>query len=279
MIQSLLVGQGGTVRTFFTGRRPASCTVSLVLDDGTLAIAAQPCMVDPVNTTISAAVAAGDFDVPVTSNLFIVPRQRYLLGDEELTIKAVSANVVELWAPLVRDHAAGSAFQGLGITYVVDPSVTTEVWWDGQAVFTPDVGDAQTEVVDCVRRALPDLLISEIDIRKIVPKMAGALSAELDVLTAFADARDNMLMDIGGRDRAETILGVDHFRRLCAYRFWLDRAAEFGDEWAAQMAKIQNEYDRLKALVITEAPQGADDGTATTGAGTGAIDLFNMDYM
>ncbi len=269
MLQSVIKGRGGTIETYFLGGQPVSCTVSLYDGNGSAKVSAAAGVVDTVSTTISAAADAGDTEITVVSATGLVAGRRYLLGvspgAEVVGVKDIVGLVVTLWAPLVYGHASAETLKGLRVSCAVDATAAASVWWDGYAVFTPLTGDENTETVDCVRRKIPEALIDETDIRMIIPKDQAALSAELDRGLAYRAARDNMLMDLGGKNRAQTILGVDHFRRPCAIRFWLDRRTEFGEEWAPQMKVLEGEYERLLEQIVSQAPVDADQDGATNG--------------
>lgn len=277
MIQSLIVGVGGTVATYFCGRRPASCTVTITQSNGTAVVTGQACVIDPVNTTITVATLTGDYSLTVASATGVATGHRYLLGDEELTIKSIAGLVVQLWAPLCRDHAAGTTFQGLGVSAAIASNAQTLApWYDGQAVFTPDIGDPQGEVVDCTLRKIPDNLIGELDVRFVLPKLLQSVSQELDLVLAYRQARDNLLIDLGGKDRVNTFLGTDHLRRLCAHRFVLDRRLDFGAEWSPDFEKVQAEYDAQINKVLAQVPQVAADGTTTAPVLDGAMPMFDL---
>lgn len=269
MLQSVIKGRGGTIETYFLAGRPTSCTVSVYDGSGSAKVSAASGTVDTVNTTITEPADALDTTLTVASATGIVAGRRYLLGAnpgaEAVGVKDIVGSVVTLWAPLVYGHADNETFVGLRVSYAVDSTAAAGLWWDGYAVFTPLTGDENTETVDCVRRKIPESLIDHSDIRLIIPKEQHALSAELDLGLAFRAARDNMLIDLGGKNRAQTILGVDHFRRPCAIRFWLDRRTEFGEEWAPQMLVLEKEYERLIEQIISQAPVDADQDGATNG--------------
>jgi hypothetical protein len=282
MIQAILAGSagGGRIATVFTGRRPGSCVVSLSLPDGTPVVSGQTCVVDPVSTTVATDALTGDFSLTLASGTNVATRKRYLVGDEELSIRSVSGAVCQLWAPLTRDHLAGTAFLGLEVSAVIAPSLALALpFWDGQAEFTPDVGDSQIEIVDCVLRKLPDRLISEIDVRLVLPKLLNAVSAELDLNLSFDAARNNMLMDLGGRDRVHSFGGVDHFRRLCAHRFVLDRELDFGAEWAPDFEKVKLAYEQIRSQVTGQSPRQLADGTVTGPVWEANLPTLNLGRM
>jgi len=283
MIQRLACGKGGTVSTFFSGRRPASCTVTITKSDGTAIVTSQACTIDPVNTTVTIAATGGvTYQVQVGSTTGMATRARYLVGDEEVTVKQViDASNVLLWAPFMRDKPAGTPWLGLGVSAVIAnvPGVTDTPLWDAFAIFTTDLGDDQTETLQVVQRLIPKRLISEIDIRNVDPKLAGSLSQELDIFFAFDVARERMFIDLGDSQRADTFLGVDHFRNLCAHRFWLDREFEFGPEWKDQFERIRTEYDRLKRQVMAETSGLNADGTASAPTFSGAYPFIDLEVL
>lgn len=280
MIQALIKDRGGTVETYFLRRQAASCTYALYDGNGSQK-ATGTATVDPVATTLSVAATAGDTVVHLTSTVGLTPGYRYLLGSspqqESVGVKQVTTTGVELWAPLGYDHAVAEAVVGTRVSFDVSSSVAAQHWWDGYAVFTPDTGDENTETVDCVRRKIPEALIDETDIRLIIPKAAKALSAELDMPLAFREARDQLLIDLGGKNRALTMLGVDHFRRPAAIKFWLLRRLEFGDEWATQMDVLQREYDALVQHIIGQTPVDADQDGKTNGPGDRGYTVITLE--
>lgn len=269
MIQEVLVGRGDTISTFFVGTRPTSCTVTILDSEANALVTAASCTVDVVNTTLAAPALAGALTLTLTSGAGVTTRRRYLVGDEEVTLKSVSGVTANLWAPLNRDQPNGSPFQGLRVSYAVSPVIATSELFDLQAVFTPSTGDEQTEIVNFVIRKIPENLISEVDLRKLVPKSVMALSGETDMHQALRDARDELIIDLGGRERTSRILGVDHLRRLASIRFWLDRRWEFGDAWAGQMDAWQKEYEQSLAQTLAEVPEGNAAGGADAPAGAG----------
>lgn len=264
-MQALIKDRGGTVETYFLGRQPASCTVSVFDSEGSLKVDEATCLRDSVSTSLSSSAVEGDRSLSLASSSGIIPGWRYLLGDEAVTVKSITGATVTLWAPLARDHASGTTFKGLRVWCDVPSDKANAYWWDGYAVFTPDSGEPQTESVDCVRRMIPYALIDEVDIRDVIPKASLALSVELDLPRAFRQARDRFLVDIGGRNRAHTMLGVDHFRRPCALMFWLMRAFEFGAEYAEQFDRLQARYDELKKEIIAQTPVDTDQDGTTSG--------------
>ena len=268
MLQALLKDRGGTVETYFVDRRPTSCTVSIYDGSGSAKVDSAACTVDSVNTTTTASVDVDVDTISLASVTGIVAGRRYLLGGtvpEVVSVKAVAGSAVTLWAPLGLEHASGSAFQGLRVSYAVSGASCGALWWDGYADFVPDSGDVQTESVDCVRRKVPEQLIDVSDIRELFSEEQKALSASLDLPRAFRSARDQMLIDFGGKNRANTLIGTDHFRRPCAAKFWLMRRHEFGPEWQDAMTVLEREYDGLIQRLISQVPVDADQDGSTNG--------------
>lgn len=268
MFQSVVLNRGGTLETYFAGRSLTSCNVTLYTSDGTALVEDAACTLDTVSTTITAvAVAAtGETDVTLASATGVTAGRRYLVdGEEVVGVKELASSVASLWGPLAFSQGTGSTFKGMRVSYDVSASAAANLWWDGYAVFTPNSGEEQVESVDCVRRKIPQDLIDLSDVYQIIPKATKALSVELDLYRALREARDQMLIDFGGKNRANTILGADHFRRPCAIKFWLLRRTEMGDEWQAQMDILEKEYDRLIQDIISQAPVDADQDGATNG--------------
>ncbi len=280
MLQSILKGRGGTIETYFLDRQPASCVVNVYNGSGGLMVDSASCTVDTTSTTATTAARFEDDTITLASVTGIVPGRRYLLGGdtpEEVSVRSISGLTVQLWAPLANDHVVGATFKGLRVSYTVQAANAGSLWWDGYADFSPDTGDVQTEAVDCVRRKIPDVLISESDIQQIIPQDIKALSAELDVPRAFREAREQMLLDFGGKNRAQTILGADYFRRPCALKFWLMRRFEFGPEWKDQMDILAKEYEDLIERLISQAPVDADQDGTTNGPNDGGFTVITLE--
>lgn len=271
MIQQLMRNATGYVETYFLDRHVASCTVTIYNGDGGAVVSDAACEVDETDTALTAAAAEGATELAFTSDTDMVVGRRYLLGGtgetpESFTVRELTSTTATLVAPLVYDHAIGASVQGLRVWYDSTAGDVGSLFWDGYAVFQPvDGSREQTESVDCARRPIPRMLIDETDVRRVFPKDTNALSAEFDYRDGLLEARDQFLLDLGGKNRANTILGVDHFRRPCALKFWLMRRFEFGEEWQPILDKMQEEYERLIQKIISTAPVDSDQDGATNG--------------
>lgn len=279
MIQALLVGVGGELETHFIGRVPASCNVDVIDIDGTTKLVDNGvCVLDSatVNTTSTSAVAEDVTVVPVASAAGITTRRRYLFGDEEVTVKSVTGLNVTLCAPLERPHASGSTFVGMRVSFMVGAGVASAEKLNLRAVFKPNSGEYQAEAVEFAANVIPRLLISEVDIRKEFPKDKMSLSAELDLPAALADARDEMVLRLGGRHRAHVLLGIDHLRVGCRKQFWLSRRGDLGDAHRADMDQLERGYESWICMVDAQAPRVAGDGTVAAAPGKLAFPQMNL---
>lgn len=283
--QVLTKGVGGTVETQFLDRQPASCLVSVYTGEGSAKVSAQAATVDPINTTLNGAVAARATTLVLTSGTGVTVNRRYRIGtptgddenDEIITVKSISTNTVTTWAPLTLAHTTGDVFQGCRVSYAVTSTQADAVWTNGWATFTPNTGDTQTEAVECYLTKIPEFLCDETDLRLVFPKLGKNLDAELDLPRALREARDETLLDLGGKNRAHTFLGAAEFRRQAALKFWLLRRYSFGDEWTAQFTVMEAEYEKRKTELIATMPIDADqDGTTSgrndTGLTSGRLD-------
>ncbi len=166
-------------------------------------------------------------------------------------------------------------FHGTRAYLDVTSTEAANLWWDGYSLFAPvDGSDVQTETVDCVLRKIPEQACDETDIRRVFPKAAGMLDEELDMPSAIKEARDWFLIDLGGkgnggRARAMTVLGADHFRRPVAIKFWLQRGPSMGSDWADNIKALQTEYDRILEQIVSLVPVDGDQDGTTTGANDG----------
>lgn len=280
MIQVIRKGHGGTVWTDFVGRQSGSCSVDVYNDQGAHLVTSGVGVPDSVNTTITAEALAGDTQLAVSSASGIQGGRRYLIGGEEVGVKSVSGATLTLWAPLERNHDAGVAFQGVRVSYVVLAGAAAAAWADGYVVFTADDGTEQTEALHCSLHTFPDAMISGYDTRQVMPAQDKALSANLDLDLAYRAARDNFLIDLGGKAVAYSHLGVAQFRRLVSMRFWLDRALEFGLAWSADMTEFEKTYQRLIDKVVSVSPVDADgDGKTTQGPEKHALGGLDLEAL
>lgn len=270
--QVLTKNVGGTVETQFLDRQPASCLVSVFTGEGSAKVSAAAATVDTVATTLNGAVAAKATTVVVASATGIITNRRYRIGgtaageaDEVVTVKLVSGTTVTPWAPLGLAHSTGATFQGCRVSYAVTSTAADNVWTNGWATFTPPTGDTITEAVECYLTKIPDFLCDESDLRLVFPKLGKNLDAEMDMVAALREARDEVLLDLGGKNRAHTFLGAAEFRRQAALKFWLLRRYSFGDEWTAQFVAMEAEYEKRKTELIATMPVDADQDGTTTG--------------
>ncbi len=280
---SLIKNVGGTVETYFLDRQVTTCTVSVFTGQGTKKVDTATATCDTTSTTTAAIAEAGDTSLTLTSASGVVEGRHYLVGAtagseprEVVTAKSISGAVVELWQPLNYDHATGATFKGLRVSYAVSAGACDTLFWDGWADFIPGSGDVNTEVVYCVLRKIPDDLISEPDVMMVFPKGREMLDLELDLPRALREARDQFLFDLGGKNRAHTVLGVDAFRRPAAIKFWLLRRHTMGDDWQAQMKILQDEYDALLLKIIAQAPVDANQDGSTTGMDDGGSTMISV---
>jgi len=282
MIQALIKGRSGTIETNFLGARPSTCTVSLYTGEGATKVDEASATVDTVNTTLSAQALKGASSLALADDTSVVVGRRYAIGTqsstqprEVVTVASLASSVATLWAPLNYTHASASTFGGTRVSY----AVTTEadvLWWDGYADFTPDTGDVQTEVVDCVLRKIPENLIDETDVLRVFPKMGKILDTELDLPGALREARDEFLRAFGGKNRAYCALGADHFRRPAAITFWLLRRYALGPEWAAEMELMEKERDVLISKLESQIPFDNDQDGVTTSANDGGSTVIRL---
>ncbi len=283
MFQAVLKSVGGTIDTYFLGARPTTVTVSLYTGEGAVKVDAASATVDAVTTTLSAQALKGATTVSLASATGVVVGRRYGLGTtsstqprEVVTVRDLASSVATLWAPLMQTHASASAFGGTRVSYAVTSTQADTLWWDGYSRWTPDTGDVQEEVVDCVLRKIPENLIDESDIRGVFPNAPKILDATLDMKLALREARDEFLRFFGGKNRAYAALGADHFRRPTALTFWIMRAHSMGDEWAPTVERMEKERDVLIAKMESSIPFDNDQDGATTGQNDGGYTVIKL---
>lgn len=273
----LIKNVGGTVETYFVDRRPATCTVTLYSDQGSIKVDAASATVDPVTTTAS-VITAGTTTVTLADASSVVSGRRYILGttastapQEIVTVKSLASSTATLVHPTLYAHNAGDAFRGGRVYYTVASTAVTGTWFGGYAVFTPDAGDPLTEAVDCSLRKIPDYLCDLAYCYLVFPEGKAKLSARLDVSLALKEARNSFLRDLGGKFQVQCMLADDDLRYGCALRFWLMRRFEFGPDWTEMMDKLQAEYEHEVAKLQTQMPVDGDSDGVTTGPNDGGV--------
>lgn len=285
-IQIVTKGTGGTIETMFLDRHPSSCTVTLYTGEGTAKVTDAVCTVEPLSTTIAAVVEAGDTTIDLASATSCYVGRRYLIGTgpgsqspaETITVRSLTASTAVLSAPLMIDHAFGATVKGVRVSYAVTSTVADTVWWNGFADFNPhDGSDSQSETVECFLRKVPETGCDEVDLRRVFPAAAKALDVELDLWDARKQARDRFLYDLGGKNRANAFIGTDIFRDAVAMKFWLLRAFSMGDEWAAQLDRLQKQYDQLITDIQTQNPADNDQDGTTSGGDDGGFTVGRLD--
>ena len=271
-IQTLVKDVTSTLETFFYGARPTSCTVTLKTDRAATKINAAAATVDTVNTTTSAAVAAGATTIAVDSASGIVSSRRYILGvdastapQEVVTVKSVASSTATLFAATLFAHNSGDTFAGGRVSYDVPAASCDTTFWDGYAVFTPLTGDPITEVVDCALRKIPDDLISISDVQQVFPRAKEMLCAVLDVSKALTEARVKIMQDVGGPVRTSTMIGNEEFKYAASLAFWLRRRYAFGDEWVETYDKMAEDYEHVIAKLRAQIPADVDQDGITSG--------------
>jgi len=276
--QSIIKDIGGTIETFFATLRPATCTVSLYTDQGAAKVDAASATVDTVSTTASSATAVSATTVALASATGVVSGNRYIYGtlsstapQEVVTVRSVTASTATLAHPLIYAHNSGDAFRGGRVSYTVTVGAADGYWWDGYAVFTPDTGDPVTEWIDCTRRKVPDALIDKSDVLMIFPKGQKMLDSELDLPRALRQARDQFMLDMGGKFRALTIVGTADLKYVCALLFWIMRGPSMGPDWESSVKMWEAEYQKWKLKLQSQLPVDGDQDGTTSGEEDGGF--------
>lgn len=276
--QTIIKDVGGTIETFFSTQRPATCTVSLYTDRGGAKVDAASATVDTVSTTVSSAVAAAATTVALADASGVISGRRYMLGLassteplEVVTVRSLASSTATLVYPAVYAHSSGAAFRGGRVSYTVAAASTDVTWWDGYAVFTPATGDPQTEQVDSCLRKIPDTFPDISDVLQVFPKGKKMLDAELDLSRALRSARDQFLRDVGGKVRAQSYLGVDDFRYAAALRFWITRRPSMGEQSGLELDWLQKEYERELVKLMAQSPADAEQDGVTSGPFDGGM--------
>lgn len=271
-LASLVKDVGGTLETYFLDGTPSSCTVNLYNDQGTLKVTAGAATLDPVSTSASSAIASGASTLVLTSAAGVVQGRRYILGAlastepyEVVTVRSLSASTATLTAPTVTAHSSGAAFKGLRASIAVTSTQADALWAAGHADFIPASGDPITEEVDCCKHKIPEYLCDETDLRQILPKLAKIIDVELDLPRSLREARDQFLIDFGGKFRVNTALGATAFRRPTALRWWLNRRYALGPDWTDEMDKMQTEYQALLQHLQSQTAFDKDGDERTDG--------------
>ncbi len=284
MSQYLLKNIGGTLETYgFFDRTVSSCTVTLYTGQGSKKVDAGPCTIDSVSTTLSADSVVGDTAITATSLAGLVVGRRYAIGTvasteprEVVEVKAIVSPNVELWSPLLYDHSVGVTLKGCRVSATIASTACDGLWWDGFADFVPDSGDTVTESVSCVLRKI-QFVLDETDLLDVFPDGAKILGEAENLPRLIRQACERAILDLGGKNRAHTLLGSDHFRPFFALKFWLLRRFEIGEDWKSTMDSVEQEYTNLKRQLIDQVPVDADQDGTTTGASDGGINSIILE--
>lgn len=276
-IQVIVKNIGGTIETMFLDRHVSSCTVTVYTSSGGSKSTGAG-TVDTLSTTLSAAVDAGDTEIPLASATSCYVGRRYLVGTgpgsqspaETVSVRELSASTAVLWAPLALGHAVGAAVKGVRVTYAIAAAAADQTWFGGYAVFDPtDGSDPQAETVECFRTKIPTDGCDESDLRLVFADLTKAVSGSMDLLAAKRLARDLFLYDLGGKNRANAFIVTDIARRAVALKFWLMRRGEFGDAWKESMDGWETEYKALVLDIQGQNPADNDQDGTTDGQDDG----------
>lgn len=282
-ILTLLKGVGGTVETYFLDGPPSTCSVTVRNDYGTVKVDGASCSIDTVSTTIAAASAKATTLI-LASAAGVVNGRRYLIGStastqplEVVTVKSLSGSTATLYGPLLNGYVASTTFRGIRASYAVTSTEADALWFGGHADFVPNTGDAISEDVDCTQHKIPEALFDETDLRDVFPKLGKMIDAETDLPRTIRNARDNFLVDFGGKFRVMAALGATAFRRVAAKRWWLDRRWALGPDWADDMDRLEKDYFRDIAKLQAQVPVDKDGDESTNGVDDTAFNVIHLD--
>jgi hypothetical protein len=282
-MQAVIVNRGGLIETNFLDVRPSSVLVSMFNGEGSQKIGSLAATLDTVSTTVSVTVAKGATSISLADATSVVIGRRYAIGSvytararEVVTIKDLTASTATFWGPLNYAHNSGDAFGGTRAYYNVLSTQADALWWDGYSDWVPNTGDVITEVVDCVLRKIPTVIIDETDLLRVFPKMQKIIDAELDLPSTLLEASAEFLRTFGGKNRAHCGLGADHFRRPVALTWWILRRYSLGDAHSAMMDLMEKERDNLIKNLESSIPFDNDQDGVTTGRSDGGYTVITL---
>jgi hypothetical protein len=238
--QHIVKDQGGSISVEVL-TRPTAGTVSVFGPDGTTLVDEQAVTVTSIATTTDEVANAGDDVLSLTAVTNITEGKKLWLRApvEQVTVKSVDATAkdVTLWEPLLHDHADGETVQSCLVTYTVSSSDASKLFFDGRARWTLDSVITEFTGVECTEYPLPRRATMT-DVRRWHAKIADELDSEDDPERLLDTAHEDVLVDIGARNRARCFTGSAEFSRAVAARFLMNHytgkvgvAMELYEQW------------------------------------------------
>lgn len=225
MNQEIPLDVGGTLVHEPTARaRPTAATCALVTPAGA-ALASPTVTIDPVETTVAAAAAAGDTELVLATVAGIEPRRHYVLWSTtgelvQVRVRQVRTedDTVVLFSPLRSDVAEASEFFGTRLTAPVTSGQAATLGEGYEARWTVTTDDGSRTYVgrwDVVRSAWPVDLVSPSDLERyagalLTHEVEGADTYGLAYLDEIETATDDVRTDI-----------LEHGRRPSLFRSYV----------------------------------------------------------
>jgi hypothetical protein len=184
--QHIPYGVGCVVEMYVPVRPAATQTVACYTGDGASVFTAQTATLESINTTISAAAAAGARSITVTSANNITTGCVVTLSNrEDVLVKSVSSTTVTLRSPLVESHAINATCRSHRVHYTVTAAQAATLFWDGRLEWVIDSANTTKAVYNqaccCSKYPFQTTMATYVDLADEEPQIAAVLDDEIDV--------------------------------------------------------------------------------------------------
>lgn len=253
--QALVVSVGGTLSTSVKDR-PTNATAEVFDGKGSSVVAAASATVDSISSTLNGAHTKGATSIAVASGTTFSANSEFWLRtpDEKLKVKTVSTNDLELWAPLLYNHATGVNAEGASLSITIAGASVPSLFWDGTVRWLIDGGtivdDSMVEVVKhpLYRRA------TYYDVVQAFSKVADLMDSEDNIEDMLDTAHGDLLMGLGGHGRARIFPGSPEFARATAFKLLENKFREV--RGAEDMeTRYRDAYNAQMELIMAALPQ------------------------
>jgi len=188
--QHIPYGVGCVVELYVPVRPTASTgtqTVACYDGDGGAVFSAQAASLLAINTTLSAAAAAGARTIAVASaNNISTGCIVRLSGREDALVKLVATTTVTLRQPLTESHANAATCKSHRLYYTVTAAQAATLIWDGRLEWVVDAAIAASKAVYnqaccCTKYPFQTTMATYVDLADEEPQIAAVLDEEIDI--------------------------------------------------------------------------------------------------
>jgi len=244
-------------------QRPSTTPQIQILDSsGTeLVVSGTIADLDPVNTTITTATAAGIqvFTLVTSSNLS--PNRRYLVAagteqSEVVELDRYVGNSAYLKTPTWYSHISASTFQGIRMSYCLSASLTDVLYDHCVAVFSwslDSVDQAPKRVDFSISKGNPASCVTPVDLLRIEPDLRKKVASGTDIKAIITQAYEELCDSLtAGGIPVYDLLGSAGLKRahtyLTLYLLSETYGMEFVEEQQLYWQRYRQAVDTLKAI-------------------------------